>query len=214
MKTVIYALMGILFMAPMQAQSSAEAKRILDEVSQAYKQRSSFHMKFDSELHNAKTNTKDRFDGQVYVRGERYNLSVPKMDIRQIYDGKKLHTVSADQKEVTVTTPEASGDELFTPTKVFEMYRKGYNLSVDKTAVVNGRNLTFVKLTPTTAGSVKHVLVGIDRVKKELVQLIEVNQNNTTTTITVKEQIANVVVPNSLLTFNKSQYPGYYVTEM
>lgn len=214
MKAFIYALVCVMFLAPLSAQNSAEAKRLLDDVSNAYKQRNSFVMRFDSELHNTKTNTKDQFDGQVYVRGERYNLSVPKMDIRQIYDGTKLHTVSADQKEVTVTKPDPSGDELFTPTKVFELYRKGYTLSMDKTANINGRNITFVKLTPSQAGGIKHVLVGIDKAKKELVQLVEVNQNNTTTTITVREQVANVVVPNSMLTFNKNEYSGYYITEM
>ena len=215
MKKAIYTLVLMLMIMPMYAQNSSEAKTLLDNVSKAYQNKSSFYLKFNTKLNNTAANTSDSYTGEVYVKKNKYNLSVPKMDIRQIYDGFKLYTISSDMQEVTVTKPDANSDELFTPTRVFDMYKSGFNLSMDGTRKAAGKNLTFVKLTPTTAGKgIKHVLVGIDRTTNQMVQLIEVNNNNTTTTITVDQQLNDIIVPNSILSFNKDFYKDYYISEI
>lgn len=214
MKNLIYTLLTVFMITPMFAQNSSEAKSLLDKVSANYQNKSSFYLKFNSVLENTQANTKDAFSGEVYIKGEKYNLSIPKMDIQQIYDGKKLHTIAKDQQEITITSPAKGSDELFTPTRVLDMYKKGYKLSMEKTAKVNGRNITYVKLTPTSNADIKHVLVGVDKAKNELVQLIETNANNTTTTITVEKQLNNVIVPKALINFNKSFYKDYYISEI
>ena len=214
MKKLIYTLMFMLMLIPAVAQNSAEAKTLLDNVSNAYQAKNSFFLKFNSVLNNSQTNTKDSYAGEVYVKKEKYNLAIDKLDIRQIYDGTKLYTISKDQQEVTITKPDPKSDELFTPTKVFDMYKTGFNLAMGETKKVNGKNVTFVKLTPTNDKNIKHVLVGIDKLTNDMVQLVEVNNNNTTTTITVEKQVNDIIVPKSILNFNKSHYSDYYISEL
>lgn len=215
MKNTFFTLLLMLFITPALAQNSSEAKALLDKVSASYQNKSSFYLKFNSALQNASTKTNDSYSGEVYVKKNKYNLTVPKMDINQIYDGSKLYTISKDQQEVTVTKPEANSEELFTPTRVLDMYKSGFNLSMDKSRNVNGKNLTFVKLTPVSGSKgIKHVLVGIDKTKNEMVQLIEVNNNNTTTTVTVEKQLNDIIVPKSILTFNKNYYKDYFISEI
>ena len=205
----------MLIILPVSAQNSKDAKTLLDNVSKNYQNKSSFYLKFNSTLKNTSANTSDSYSGEVYVKKNKYNLSVPKMDIRQIYDGYKLYTISSDMQEVTVTKPDADSEELFTPTRVLDMYKSGFNLSIDGMRKAAGKNLTFVKLTPTSATKgIKHVLVGIDRTTNELVQLIEVNNNGTTTTLTVEKQLNDIIVPNSILSFNKDFYKDYYISEI
>lgn len=214
MTKLIYTLLTLMLITPALAQNSAEAKNLLDEVSANYQGKSSLYLEFESVLENKQTKTKDAMDGEVYIKGNQYNLSIPTLGIQQIYDGQKLHTISTDQKEITVTTPEADGDELFTPTRVLEMYKSGYDLSMDQTKNLNGKAITFVKLTPTSKQNIQYILIGIDKSKNELNQLIEVNQNNTSTTITVQKQLHNIIVPSSLLNFNKAFYKDYYISEI
>ena len=205
----------VMMLVPLMGQNSNEAKTLLDNVSKAYQNQNSFYLKFNSVLNNSATKTNDSYGGEVYVKKNKYNLSVPKMDIKQIYDGYKLYTISTDMQEVTVTKPDANSEELFTPTRVLDMYKSGFNLSMDGTKKVNGKTISLVKLTPITAAKgIKYVLVGIDKSTNQLVQLIEVNTNNTTTTITVEKQLNNVIVPKSLLNFNKNYYKDYYISEI
>lgn len=213
MKKLIYTLLTFLLITPIFAQNNSEAKNLLDKVSANYQNKSSLYLEFSSELRNTQTNTKDSYTGEVYIKGNQYNLSIPKMDIQQIYDGKKLHTIAKDQQEVTITSPDANSEELFTPTRILEMYKNGYNLSMDQTKSVKGKSLTFVRLTPTNQKNLQYVLVGIDKTKNELVQLIEVN-NNTTITVTVEKQLNDIIVPKSILTFNRAFYKDYYISEI
>ncbi|MDO5655803.1 MAG: LolA-like putative outer membrane lipoprotein chaperone [Flavobacteriaceae bacterium] len=215
MKKIFYTLIITLLTIPAFAQSSQEARTLLDNVSKAYHNKSSFYLKFNTVLNNSATGTKDSYDGEIYVKDDKYNLAVPKMDIRQIYDGFKLYTISSETKEITITKPDADSDELFTPTRVLDMYKSGYNLSMDGVRKVNAKNVTFVKLTPNNASKgLKHVLVGIDRNSHEMVQLIEVNNNNTTTTLTIEKQLSDIIVPKSILTFNKNFFKDYYISEI
>lgn len=213
MKKLIYTLMIALMIVPVMAQNN-QAKTLLDKVSSNYKNKSSFYLKFNSVLENTQAKTKDSYAGEVYVKGAKYNLSVPKMDIRQIYDGNKLYTISKDQMEVTVTAPAKDSDELFTPTRILEMYKNDYRLKMDVSKKINGRNVSFIKLIPTVKNNIKYILVGVDKAKNELVQMVEVNQNNTTTTLTVEKQLNNIIVPKSILSFNKKFYKDYYISEI
>lgn len=203
-----------LLIVPAFAQNNSEAKNLLDKVSKNYQTKSSFYLKFNSELKNEATKTNASYTGEVYVKGEKYNLSIPKMDINQIYDGIKLYTISNDALEVAVAKPEKNSDELFTPTRVFDMYKKGFTLSMEKTAKINGRNITFVKLTPTTNKSLKYVLIGIDKANNEMVQLVEVTNKDTKTTITIEKQVNDIIVPKSIITFDKKFYKDYYISEI
>lgn len=212
MKKLLFFVTLVFGIVSINAQNSSQAKALLDEVSSSYKSKSTIYMKFESELNNSKTKTKDGFNGEVYIKGNNYNLSIPKLDVRQIYDGKKLHTISEEQQEVTITKPKPDSDMIFTPTKIFDMYKKGFNISFDKSQA--NSKLTFIKLTPNTESNITHVLIGVDKAKKELVKIIELNKNNTTTSITVKKQLENIIIPKSLLNFDKKFYKDYYISEI
>ncbi|MRI64336.1 outer membrane lipoprotein carrier protein LolA [Ornithobacterium rhinotracheale] len=207
MKKLFYTSCLALFSVATFAQN---AKQILDNVSNHYKNQKSVYIKFKSELENSGSNTKDSYTGEVYVKGDKYNLTVPKMDIRQIYDGKKLYTISSENQEVTVSKPEKGSDELFTPTRVLDIYKDGYTLSLDK----KQGNIQFIKLVPTKKSELKYIIVGVDTSKNQLVKLSQTNNKNTTTTFTVQKQVDDIIIPSALLNFSKKFYKDYYISEI
>lgn len=208
MKKIIYFVVLSVLSTTAFAQS---AEQILDNVSKHYKDQGSLYVKFNSALDNKAAATSDDFQGEIYIKGDKYNLIINKMNIQQIYDGRKLHTIANDTKEVTITKPEKGSDELFTPTSVLDIYKDGYNVSMDKPK----KGLKYVRLTPKDASSeVNYILVGVDTKNNRLKEIVQNNKNKTTTTLTVEKQLDNIIIPKSLLKFDKKFYKGYYISEL
>lgn len=207
MKKLLYFLSFALISTFGFAQS---AEQILDKVSETYKNQTSFYIKFKSELNNKKTNTKDNYSGEVYVKGDRYNLTIPDLDIRQIYDGNKLYTISSENQEITVTKPEKDSEELFTPTKVLDIYKSGYTLSLDK----KSGNTQYIKMIPQKKSDIKYILVGVNTKNNHLVELKQINNKDTSTNLVVEKQVDDVIIPSALLNFNKKFYKDYYISEI
>lgn len=198
-----------LFAIPMSANSQT-AKELLDEVSNSYNKIPSYYIKFEvRENENSKTET-----GEVYAAKEKYSLNV--MGINQIYDGKTLYTVSKEDKEVTISTPDKNSDDLLTPVKILGMYKTGYKYEMDKTNTIDGKKIQFIKLTPTGNSEINYLLVGINLNNKTLYQYKEFTKNGASRTITVKDYLENLIIPRALFKFDKSKYEsdGYIVTQI
>lgn len=190
------------------------AKGILDKVSANYKNKKSYYIKFKSELNNEKTNTKDNYSGEIYIKKEKYNLSIPKMGIQQIYTGDKLYSINNEMEEITVTKPEKNSTELFTPTRVLDIYKTGFNLSIDGKENTHNKTITKIKLIPINQKNLRYIIVGVNQKDNTLHYLQEVDNNNTKTTFTVEKQLSNIIIPKSLLIFNKKFYKNYYISEI
>lgn len=207
MKNFIYTISLVLIGVSTYAQT---ANQILDKVRDNYESQKSFYIKFKSNLENKATKTQDNYEGEVYVKGNKYNLTIPKMNIRQIYDGKKLYTISTDNQEITVTQPESGSEDLLTPTRIFSIYKKEYDLSIDK----KKGNIQYIKLVPQKKSDLKYILIGVDSNKNQLKELIQVNNKNTATTFSIEKEVNNVIVPSSLINFDEKFYKDYYISEI
>lgn len=207
MKKFLYTL-PLLFLGVFSQAQSAES--ILDAVSNHYENQKSFYIKFQSNLENKNTKTKGNYEGEIYVRGNKYNLTIPKMDLRQIYDGAKLYTISADNQEVTVSKPQKDSDEFLTPTKIFGIYKNGFSLNLED----KKGNVQYIKLIPRDKKELKYILIGVNTQNNQLLELKQVNDRNTTTTFKVIKEVEDVIIPRSLLNFDKKFYKDYYISEI
>lgn len=190
--------------------NAQNAKELLDQVSNSYTKIPTYYIKFEvKENGNSKSEI-----GEVYAAKDKYNLNV--MGINQIYDGKTLYTVSKEDKEVTVSTPEKNSDDLLTPVKILGMYKTGYKYELEKTSTINGDKIQFIKLTPTGNSDIKSISVGINTKNKTLYQYKEINKNGGSRIITVKDYLENLIIPKPLFKFDKSKYEsdGYIVTQI
>ncbi|MGB6084564.1 LolA family protein [Moheibacter sp.] len=186
------------------------AQQWMDKVSENYQKIPTYYIKFELKESGAqKAHT-----GELFAAKERYSLDV--MDIKQMYDGKMLYTVSKEDKEVTVSTPEPDSDDLLTPTKILKMYKSGFQLSLGKTETIAGEKIQFIKLIPTTNSEVESILVGVNVKNNTLQQYKEFYRNGNSRFITVKEYLENLIIPRALFKFDQSKYEkdGYIVTSI
>ncbi|HLV23962.1 MAG TPA: outer membrane lipoprotein carrier protein LolA [Moheibacter sp.] len=208
MKKNVFFLLAFLFLTTLLPAQTAQ--QWMDKVSENYKKIPTYYIKFDlKESGNPKT-----FTGELFAARERYSLDV--MDIKQMYDGKTLYTVSKEDKEVTVSNPTPESDDLLTPTKILNMYKSGFQMALGKTETIGGEKIQFIKLTPTGNSEIESVLVGVNVKNNSLQQYKEFYKNGSSRLITVKEYLENLIIPRALFKFDQSKYEkdGYIVTSI
>lgn len=193
-----------------QAQSP---EQILDKVATQHKKNVNYFIAFDYELNNPKTGVSQKETGEVYTAKKKYNLSL--LGIKQIYNGKKLYTIDKETQEVIITNPKDNDDDLITPTKVLDMYKNGFKLSLDQKKTIKGNPIQYIKLVPEKKSDIKHYLVGVNTNNNTLYQYQSVNQENTKTTLTITKYLENLIIPKNIFKFNNKEYikKGYFITE-
>lgn len=216
MKKIFLILISLLMINASFAQKSdKEAIKLLDKVKKTYT-KSAISLKFTHELKNAKANISQSESGKAIINKQKYNITLEKAKINQIYDGNKVFTISHDEKEISVSKPEDDSD-LMTPTKILDNFKKDYIITFSGKKTVKGKNCTLIKLIPTQKTSkIKDVEVAIETATSQLVQLIEENIEGTETTLIVTEFTKNLVAPGALFKVNLKSYKnkGYIVTEL
>ncbi|APD07920.1 hypothetical protein UJ101_02421 [Flavobacteriaceae bacterium UJ101] len=187
------------------AQTSG--KDLLNKATEKMKSYTSLYSTFDYSLDNAKENIHDKQHGYIYLKGEQYNLSL--LGIKQIFDGKKIYTISEEDEEVTISKGE-NEDALLTPTKVLNAYKKGFNIVMGE----KKDHIQYVVLTPEKKSNTKKVVIGINSKTDDLYSVMEENNEGTQTTLTLNKFIPNFPVPLMLLQYDTNKYKDYLITEI
>ncbi len=185
-----------------------DAKNLLDKVKNNYQKATTYYIKFNLE------NGGKSYQGEVFSLKEKFNLNV--MDVNQIYDGKKLYTISNDDKEVTISNSQ-NMDDLLTPTKILNSYTNDFTYKLDKKQTIGGQPIQFIKFTPkNNQSSVQYALLGVNTNNNQIYQYKEVSKGNQTTSITVKEYLENLIIHKSYFNFDSNKYKskGYVVTQL
>lgn len=206
-RTLLSTLFVLLFSISASAQS---AQGWLDKVSNTYKKTTSYYIKFEVKTDE---NTKAEV-GELFAVKEKFSLKV--LDIHQMYDGKMLYTITKDDKEVTVSKPDADSDDFLTPTKVLYMYKNNYKATLGKTGTVDGRKVQYIKMTPSKASEYDHIMIAVDVENNTIKEYNEYLQNGEARSIVVKEYLENLIIPRALFKFEQSKYEkdGYIVTHL
>lgn len=197
-------IIGIILSTFVNAQTSGKA--LLDKVTKKMKSYTSMYSTFDYELNNQKENIHDKQQGYIYIKGDQYHLNL--LGIQQIYDGKKIYTISEEDEEVTVSSANNEGT-LLTPNKVLSSYKKGFNVTLG-----DNKKYQQIILTPEKKSNTKNVVIYVNPKTYDLYSITEENHEGTRTTLTLTNFIPNFPVPLLLLQYDKNKYQDYLITEL
>lgn len=188
----------------------AKAKKILDDITANYnsKKNSYFKFSFGTGLNGQVTKTEP---GIYYSAGDKYKLKI--MDTEQIFDGKKIYNINADDMEVTVAKPNGSSS-MFSPINYLTTYRNDYNVTYNGKKSVNGVNADFIKLTPVKSNGIQYVYIFVDSVKKQIVKLEQHGNNKDVAVIAIKEYKENQTLDANMFVFDKNKFKNYVITEL
>jgi outer membrane lipoprotein-sorting protein len=211
-KQILIFYLLLLSLSTLSAQTTEDAKKLLDEVSQTMGSFTSMTFDFDYVLENRQENIKQETNGSLTVSGDRYKLLF--LGMEQIFDGSKTYTIVPENEEITISSKEETEEIGINPSKLLNFYKKGYAFEWDIKQNVQGRMIQFVKLIPTEASTeVDYLLLGIDILKKTIYRLIEIGTNQTRTTLTISNFLSNVQLASNFFNFDASNYPSYYINQ-
>lgn len=205
-----YWCMLLLFCSAVQAQTSMEAKQLLDRVAEKMKTYDNLSFDFTYTLVNQKENIRQETKGVITVAGENYRLEIP--EAIQIFDGQQRYTIVPENEEVTISGADSEDEMVINPTELLFFYQEGYDYHMDIQQNVSGRQIQYVKLIPANQEEqMAYLLLGIDRSNLSIYRLIEIGTNGTQTTLTVKNFSTNQTLASNLFTFDAADYPDYYI---
>jgi outer membrane lipoprotein-sorting protein len=206
--------LGILIVAASASFSAqkidAKAKTILDAISTQYKSKNNVYFKFVYGTGNSKKITRTE-PGIFYSAKDKYKLKI--MGTEQIFDGKKLYNISAEDQEVTVAKPTGN-EQMFSPLNYIEEYKKGYNVKYMGKLMVNGVNSDYIKLTPTSKNGIQEVNLFVNAAKKQIVKVEQFSTDKSVSVIAISDYKENQNLSSALFNFDRDQYKNYLVTEL
>ena len=124
MKKTIVLLLTTFFTVMLSfGQYDPKALAILDEMSNKFKTYTSFKASFTFKLKNTSASINEISEGELQVRGSKYRIKLPKMEI--INNGVTVWNYMKEANEVNISTYDPADDEI-SPNKIYTMYKKGY----------------------------------------------------------------------------------------
>jgi outer membrane lipoprotein-sorting protein len=192
------------------AQTSMEAKKLLESVSKQIESYNNIKFEFNYVLNNLKEQINQESKGEVTVAGDLYKLDF--LEATQLYDGKSLYTIIPENEEITITTSEEGGDFGINPTDLLHFYKEGYDYQWDIMQRIEGKKIQFIKLIPTEEDTeILSILMGIEVSKKHIFRIIEVGNNGTYTTLTINDMQVNTPLLKDYFVFDEKKYSDYYI---
>ncbi|GHA72638.1 LolA family protein [Pontibacter akesuensis] len=205
-------LVVLLFASVASAQQDPQATKVLNAMSQKYKSMKAFKADFAQTLENTSANVKETMKGSVTVSGDKYRLGVSGQEI--ISDGKTMYTYLKDANEVTITEsdPEA---EAMAPSRIFDMYKKGYKYSYVGPETKDGVKYDVIELAPEDRKNpIYKVRLYISQKDKTLKSWQMFRSNGNRYTYTISNFQPNPTLASDAFSFNKAKYKGVTVVDL
>ncbi|MAZ30919.1 MAG: hypothetical protein CMP57_02370 [Flavobacteriales bacterium] len=205
----LFYLFQISTLAMAQISSNPEAKRLLDEVSQATDKLDAIEIIFQYTLTNKEENIGESSMGELSLKKNQYILSF--MDVKQISDGENVWTILEDDGEIQISEIDLEDENALTPSNFLKMYEKGFIYQMGEKI----GNLQIIELNPDNPDDVDYIKIHllVDTEIKQIKNLKQFGKN-----ATESEYIINNFIPSllddSAFIFNESDYPGFEITDL
>ncbi|MDX5420955.1 MAG: outer membrane lipoprotein carrier protein LolA [Hymenobacteraceae bacterium] len=213
MKKLFSLLLAVLMMVNLaHAQQDPKAGKILNEMSQKYRTMKAFKADFAQTLENPSAKVKETMQGSILVSGDKYRLGVSGQEV--INDGKLMWTYLKDVNEVTITENDAEAESM-SPSKIFDMYKKGYKYAHAGTQTIDGVKHDVIELSPEDRKNpIYKVRLYISQKDKTLKSWEMFRNNGNRYTYTIKNFQANPTLATDAFTFNKAKHKGVSVVDL
>jgi outer membrane lipoprotein carrier protein len=212
MKKISYLIIVMLISVTASfAQKDARALDILEAVSKRYKAMSAYKAQFTYAMESPSTSMKESYTGDIAVKGTKYYLKLGSQEI--INNGSTVWTYLRDVNEVNISDYEPSDDEI-TPTKIYDLYKKGYKASFLEEVKEGGQVYEVVDLVPENKNSqVFKIRLMVNKKDKALRswKIFEKNGNRYVYTL---EQFTPGDLDDKMFAFDKSKYKDVEVVDL
>ncbi len=194
-------------------KNDPDAKKILDAVSTKFKTYKSPQATFTYKIENVQGKAISTKKGTVKMKGSRYRVSIPGMEI--FSDGKINWNYDKAANEVTVKDIDVNSGEL-SPQKLFtSFYDKDFLYKLNGEKKEAGKVLHEIEMTPTNKNRPFHkVYLWIDKATKTLYSARILEKTGNRYSYTINTFKPAVTISDADFVFNKAKYPGVEVVDL
>ena len=213
MKKYIFTLAALLIAAFSFAQTSAEAKTILDKAYSSYENSKGIKMSFSVATTDENGTAYQAQKGTALVKGNKFKIEMPTIDTW--FDGKTQWVLMKDLNEVNISNPSPEEIASISPLALLSMYKTGYTLKNPVTKTVNGKSASVIDMTPTMSKSdFNNISVAIDKKTNTVLQVNLTMKNGMKNKIDISDYNANYNFPDTDFVFDKGKFPKVEIIDL
>jgi outer membrane lipoprotein-sorting protein len=212
MKKLFLAAILIFLGTSTYAQYDPKALETLEAMSKKYKAIPTFEASITSSLTNESEGVNDEFNGKITVKGEKFKLS---LDEQEIYNnGTTVWTYLPSAKEVNIDNYDPGSDDI-NPTKIFDMYKKGFKYLYLGDKTENGVVLEEIDLVPEKKDA-QYFKIKMFIVKKDktILSWTMFDRSGNKYKYAITKFTPNVKVDDAFFNFDVKKYPGIEVIDL
>jgi outer membrane lipoprotein-sorting protein len=209
---------------PADPNYDPKAKAILDGVSSTAKAYSTITATFSITLTKA-DKTSEVKNGSIVMKSGKYKITLENKvkDVvkkEEYYnDGKTTWVYSEKDNEVTIDNYDPTkkkSENSISPNDIFTIHEKGFKYKFIKEETQNGKVVELIDMYPEKPDKKNYsiVKVTVDKVKKQIINVVFVNKDGSTTTYAVKTFTPNLEVPDTSFQFDAKAHPKVSVTDL
>jgi len=203
MKKLLLLFFTFCFLVSIGQDQDPKAKLILDDLSKNTKTYKTILAEVAFTMYNKEKKAIEKPQvWKIQVKGQKFRLEIPGTSI--VCDGVTLWNYNKDAKEVTIKTFDPLSDEQ-NPSKIFTMYETGYKYTYDTEKKVGLVNCSVINLFPAIKPEKKKfhtVKLSIDKIKKQMIQLIMLMKDGGTQVYDIKSLKTNSDLADKLFVFD------------
>lgn len=214
MKKIGLILIGIWISLSITAQNAPLGKDVVNSFSVKMQNLTSLSAKFSFTLENLKEKITDTHEGDIVVKGKKYNLEL--MGMEAYFDGKTKWQFNKEANEVTISEPTILEGGFFDdPTKLFKDYEKNFKSKFIGERVEKGRTIYELELYPIDLKTPYSKLnLKFDKKTLEPVQIKYQGKDGNNYIIKVKVFRSNVPVRDERFTFEPKKHKGIEIIDI
>ncbi|RAJ97647.1 outer membrane lipoprotein-sorting protein [Larkinella arboricola] len=203
---LLWALMvGLVY--PSVAQKDKKASEILDAMSKKYQSLNSYKATFSYAGEGGK------YKGDLAVKKNAFRLKLAGQEV--FTDGKTMSTYIKETNEVNVQDYDAGSSGEFNPTKIYSIYKQGYNYKYIGEQKQGGQPVDVVELTPEKKNTqITKVQIAVNKKDKSVKGWKLTDKSGKVTSYTIDSFTPNVAIADTYFVFDKSKYPGVEVVDL
>lgn len=196
----LLTLLCLILTLNVNAQSSAQARKVLDKTAAIVGRQGgcSAHFSMNSGKGGA-------IAGTIAVKGRKFHVSTPNAKIW--YDGKTQWSYMKSTEEVNISTPTATQQMQMNPYGFITMYKSGYNMSMKR----NGKSYVVTLKAQKRAQAIQTLTITIG--ENYVPSKVRFCQGGTWTTVTLT-RFQRKNQSDAVFRFNKKQYPRAEIIDL
>lgn len=207
----LLVLLALPFLA--NAQYDPEARKVLDAMSEKYRNISSFSADLTQTLSNAGEGLNETMKGSVSVKGDMFLIKMGPQEIAN--DGQKVYVYLEEVNEINIDFYYPDDSDI-TPSKIFDIYKEGYKYIKLPDETVNGKVCHIIDLIPEddTGGQFYRIRLAVAKNDLMVQRYQMYDRANTVYSFTFSNVKLNANLPNSMFKFDKTTHPNAAIVDL